>query len=82
MCIKFSLGSVPCNNTGYHLLNTYFYRAEAFPCINHNNSFTENSLMCPELFEAGTHSFPALILFTSTLHRLFMIAFSHFILTT
>lgn len=50
MCIKFSVGSVPCNNNSYHLLNTHFYCAEGFTCINHSTSFTENSLICQVLF--------------------------------
>lgn len=33
MHIKFSEESIPCNHNNHHLLNTYFYHAEALPSL-------------------------------------------------
>ena len=50
MSTKLSAERVPCDNNSDHLMNLYFYHAEGFACINHNNSFTEYSLMSQGLF--------------------------------
>lgn len=43
MCTKSSEEHVPSKNNSHHLLNTYFYHAEGFLHINHNNSHLQSS---------------------------------------